>query len=151
MNLKNCRAVSTSGEDKKEDEEDSDDRRTSLGEEQKSAYRGVTARMNYLSQGRPHIMLATKEACREMSDPNPESWKKIERITKYQKHFPIMVWKFGMQDPVNVFDIRIDANWAGCRRTRSTRSGTRRPPPSGGLLRSVMMLVLWRTPSLRVT
>jgi hypothetical protein len=34
-----------------------------------SAYRSITARMNYLAQDRPDITYASKEACRDMSAP----------------------------------------------------------------------------------
>ena len=69
------------------------------------------------------MQYAVKEACRDMSSPTTGSWARIERMPKYFKGKPRLVWKFGWQDSGASFDVYTDANWAGCRRTRKSTSG----------------------------
>ncbi len=59
-------------------------------------YRALVARCNYLSQDRPNIQYATKEACKTMAKPNNEDWIKLKRIGRYLKGEPRTIKKYGM-------------------------------------------------------
>ena len=47
----------------------------------------------------------------------------MQRIGKYFKKFPRLVWKFVLQDAADHMKIFMDADWAGCRRSRKSASG----------------------------
>ena len=47
----------------------------------------------------------------------------MTRISNFLAGRPRLVWKFPSQEPQEVIDIYVDANWAGCRRTRKSTSG----------------------------
>ena len=88
-------------------------------------YRGVVARANYLSLDRIDLQFASKEACRQMSDPRVSGEARIKRIASYLVKYPKLVWKYdrGKTDE-HVIDVFSDSDWAACRRSRrSTRGG----------------------------
>ena len=86
-------------------------------------HRAVIARCNYLGTDRPDGSFAIKEGCREMSSPTTGSLRRWMRTGRYLKNHPRLVWKFSMQDPQPEVPVRIDADWAGCRRARKSTSG----------------------------
>ena len=47
----------------------------------------------------------------------------MKRIGKFLYARPRVVWEFPNQEEPEVIDIYVDANWAGCRRTRKSTSG----------------------------
>ena len=47
----------------------------------------------------------------------------MKRIGKFLCARPRVVWEFPNQEEPDVIDIYVDANWAGCRRTRKSTSG----------------------------
>lgn len=91
------------------------------GEDIKS-YRAVSARLNHLSQDRPDLLYAVKECCREMATPAMGSWQRHKRIATYLLRTPRVVWTYPWQSPTGCIDVFGDANWAGCRRTRTSTS-----------------------------
>ena len=86
-------------------------------------FRGVAARANYLGPDRPDMLYASKEVCREMSSPSVGGLEKMMRIGKFLSGRPRVVWEFPNQEAQDTIDIYVDANWAGCRRTRKSTSG----------------------------
>ena len=86
-------------------------------------FRGVSARGMYLGPDRPEMLYAGKEVCREMSDPSVAGLTKLTRIAKFLAGRPRVVWEFPNQEPQEAIDVYVDANWAGCRRTRKSTSG----------------------------
>ena len=58
-----------------------------------------------------------------MSDPSIAGLNKLVRIGKFLAGRPRVVWEFPNQDWSDTIDIYVDANWAGCRRTRKSTSG----------------------------
>jgi hypothetical protein len=83
-------------------------------------FRGVAARANYLGPDRPDMLYASKEVCREMSKPSIGGLEKMTRIGKFLAGRPRVIWELPNQE---VIDVHVDANWAGCRRTRKSTSG----------------------------
>ena len=86
-------------------------------------YRGLTARANYMAQGRAEIQYAVKELCRTMSAPNNDSWGKLKRLAKYLAGRPRAVSLYLWQTATDVVDVYSDANWAGCKTSRKSTSG----------------------------
>ena len=86
-------------------------------------YRGVAARGNYLSQDRPDVGLACKEACRCMSKPTDTDVGKLKRLGKYLVGIPRVVQYFNWQSGDVEMVVYTDADWAGCKRTRKSTSG----------------------------
>ena len=77
----------------------------------------------YLGPDRPEMLYASKEVCREMSEPSVGGLEKITRIAKFLCGKPRVVWEFPNQERQDTIDVYVDANWAGCRRTRKSTSG----------------------------
>ena len=75
-----AKGLSTPGTD--EPEKDEEEKEELTGDEVR-AFRSAAARCNYLSQGRPEIMYATKEVCREMSSATKGSWRILQRIAQF--------------------------------------------------------------------
>eukprot|EP00971_Amphidinium_carterae_P014223 280751-Amphidinium_carterae.1 len=51
-----------------------------LGQEDSTLYRSMAMRCNYLSQDRPDVSFAAKEAARHMSTPNERGLEMTKRI-----------------------------------------------------------------------
>ena len=122
LGLVGCKSVSTPGTDQLDDI-DPTKVEEELAPEKVTAYRGIAARLNYLSADRPDILYPVKEACREMASPTPRSWDKLRRIGKYLAGRPRLVWVFKLQDAQHTANVSVDANWAGCKRSRKSISG----------------------------
>lgn len=74
------KAVSTPGVDDNSEKVNQESTARELEGEEISVFRGIAARCNYLSIGRPDIQYAAKEACRDMSKPTTASVEKVRRI-----------------------------------------------------------------------
>ena len=96
---------------------------TPLSAEATSSYRSLAARANYLAIDRPDILFATKELCRSMSRPTAQAWAKLERLGKYLRGKPRLVWHYHWQEEAEFLRAFSDANWAGCPRSRRSTSG----------------------------
>ena len=62
------------------------------------------ARANYLSLDRTDLQFASKEACRQMSDPRVSGEARIKRIARYLLKYPKLVWKYdrGKTDEIGI-------------------------------------------------
>ena len=94
-----------------------------LDAEDVTLFRGIAARSNYLGSDRPEMMYASKEVCREMSDPSKGGLDKLVRLGKFLAGRPRVKWEFPNQEQQSTIDVYVDANWAGCRRSRKWTSG----------------------------
>ena len=103
-------------------DEDRDDPR--LDQACGGRYRGVVARANYLSLDRIDLQFASKEACRQMSDPRVSGEARIKPIARYLLKYPKLVLKYdrGKTDE-HVIDVFSDSDSAACRRSRRSFSG----------------------------
>ena len=77
LKLEGAKPLSSPGVDGAEEDGPDD---VALVGEQATQYRGIAARINYLSFDRPDVQFATKEVCRDMSCPSTGSWKRLEHI-----------------------------------------------------------------------
>jgi hypothetical protein len=86
-------------------------------------YRGIAARLNYLSPDRMDIGFAVKEAARNMSKPLVGDWAKLNRIGRYLVGRPRLVSLFAWQAPTLTVTAYTDSDWAGCKLTGRSTSG----------------------------
>jgi hypothetical protein len=95
-----------------------------LDEGQRTLYRSVVARANFLAQDQPDIRFAVKELCRKMATPTKAGWEKLKKLCRYIRVRPRVVQKirFSNVDP-KILDIYVDSDWGGCRETRKSTSG----------------------------
>ena len=88
-----------------------------------TAYRGTCARPNYLSQDRPDIRFAAKEASRSMAKPREGDWILLKRIGRYLNGVPRLRQRFEWQVPVTGLSTFVDSDWAGCKKSCKSTSG----------------------------
>ena len=105
----------------KDEEKDGDGLPKVLGDDK--MYRSIVATMNYMSTDQPDLQYACKEACRDMSAPTENSWKKLKRIGRYLVGREKVVWKFPWKDGHGGWRVSTDSDWAGDRETRKSTSG----------------------------
>jgi len=89
---------------------------------QATHYRGVTMRAAYISQDRPELLFATKEAARNMQNPTASSLEKLKRLARYLVAHPRVVQVFRRQGPQSVITQLTDSDHAGCKVTRRSTS-----------------------------
>ena len=94
-----------------------------LSEDQKTQFRALAARANYLALDRPDISFAAKELCRQFAQPNANSLKHLKRMVRYLVHNPRLVYVFQYAPEVSEVEVFVDTDFAGCRRTRRSTSG----------------------------
>jgi len=94
-----------------------------LSPQEKTSYRAISARLNYLALDRPDIQYAAKEASRKMSAPEAGDWALLKRIGRYLKKVPRLVQLFQWQEWPSGIDTYVDSDWAGCKRTAKSTSG----------------------------
>ena len=88
-----------------------------------SLYRGIVARLNFMSLDRPDLQYASKEASRYMATPRAKDWDLIKRICQYLRHRPRATFMYAFQSEPTEFTIFSDTDWAGDTKTRKSTSG----------------------------
>ena len=86
-------------------------------------FRGMAATANYLGADRPDLQFAAKELCRSMAAPTEKSFLKLKHMARYLVHVPEAELYYENQEPVNVMEVFVDSDWAGCPGTRKSTSG----------------------------
>jgi hypothetical protein len=90
---------------------------------EKTRFRGVVARINYLAMDRSDLQFAAKDLCRKMANPEPADWDKAKRIARYLKFRPRGVLEFPFEVRSNVVDGYADSDWAGEKPSMKSTSG----------------------------
>ena len=88
-----------------------------------TAYRAVTARLNFISPDRPDLQFSCKEASRRMAKPCNGDWQPLKAIAMYILGKPRIVHIFSWQELLTHMSVYVDSNWAGCVRTRKSTTG----------------------------
>ena len=65
--------------DSKETEEEGEE----LVKEEATVYRGLAARVNFMSQDCPDLQFASKPCSREMAKPKMGSWRCMKKLARY--------------------------------------------------------------------
>ena len=116
LNLTNTKPVGSPGWKEEPDEGEP------LEGEERTAYRALSARVNYLAQDRPDIQFAGKEICRFMQNPKSSDWMKLKKLGRYLRGKMRLVYHFQWQGKPPTLTGYTDTNWAGCSRTRRSTS-----------------------------
>jgi hypothetical protein len=87
-----------------------------------TAFRGASARANYLAADRIDCQLGSKEVCRWMAKPTQQSWTALKRLCRFLAGLPRLVYIYRQQTADKV-DVYTDTDWAGCPKTRKSTSG----------------------------
>jgi hypothetical protein len=86
-------------------------------------FRGLAARMNFLSQDSPDLQFPVKHTSREMAKPKNGSWKRIKKIARYLLNRDSVVWMFKWQDDPGYAHTASDSDWGGTSENRKSTSG----------------------------
>lgn len=89
----------------------------------KTKYRGVAARINYLSMDRPDIQYAAKCLCRPMSFPTEGDCHKARCVARYLMNRPRAALWFPMEEMKHELDGYGDSDWAGTKSSMKSTSG----------------------------
>ena len=86
-------------------------------------YRGVAARVNYLSLDCPDLQFPVKQCSREMAKPTKGSWRKLKRVARYMLGVESVKWVFKWQEEASHCHVNADSDWGGNVRDRKSTSG----------------------------
>ena len=95
-----------------------------LTAEQSTMFRAHVARAIYLSQDRTDIQFAVKELSRSMATPHSNDLLNLERLGRYLLANPRVITNYKYQSQTNSLNAWSDSDWAECKRTRRSTSGT---------------------------
>ena len=98
MNMKRANAVSTPTVPEPSEEANSRLSSPDMTKGEASRFRGLVARVNYLSLDRPDLQFAAKTASQHMAQPKVCDWAKIKRIARYLVKASRAVQKFAWQE-----------------------------------------------------
>ena len=116
--------------------DEEDDSNPKLFGEEATAYRAVTARLNFLAQDRTDLQYAVKEVSRYMANPRTKDWEFLKRIGRYLLFMPRATIFYQWQGDQSELTVFTDTDWAGCRTTRKSTSG-------GMILRGSHLIKSW--------
>ena len=100
-----------------------DDGDEELAPELARMYRGVAARLNYISTDRPDLGFSVKESARNMSKPRASDMKRLKKIGRYLIGRPRLILSFAWQNIPDRIVAFTDSDWAGCTRSAKSTSG----------------------------
>ena len=95
---------------------------TKLPEPDRTRFRGLAARANFLAADRPDIVHSAKEICRMMAKPTELAAQALKRLGRYLKTHPRMVLNLPFQT-ASTIEVYSDTDWAGCVRIHKSTSG----------------------------
>ena len=94
-----------------------------LTEEDSRKFMSVAARLNFLAGDRPDCQYAVKELMRKMNRATESDMVALKRVIRYLLSAPRCVCIIPWQRLPSAVKVHVDANWAGCRRTRKSTLG----------------------------
>ena len=109
--------------DKKLESENGMGETEELSDAEKKKYQSVAAKLNFVAPDRPECLFATKECMRAMSDPKVEDVERLKRLLRYYKGRPRGKLKMQKEQGKPKIKVFVDADFAGCRRTRRSTCG----------------------------
>ena len=86
-------------------------------------YRGMAARLNYLSIDRPDLRVPAQYASRHMSTPSTGAWRIIRKAARYLISNPTWRARYKWQQEEEKIMCFSDADWASDKSTRQSISG----------------------------
>ena len=94
-----------------------------LTSEDASWYRSVSMRLAYLSQDRPDLQVLAKELAKGLKNPTTAHLMMLKRGACYLRNSPRLIHLFPYQSCLNRMTVWVDADHAGCLRTRKSTTG----------------------------
>ena len=116
------RKLTTNGAKEVEDAEVIEEK-IALTAEEKTSFRAVAARLNYMSADCLDIQFPGKEVCRDMSNPTIDAFAKLKKTARYLVSRKAVRFKFVWQEEGARVSVFTDSDWGGCLRTRKSTSG----------------------------
>ena len=101
-----------------------DEDRAPLDVQAATMFRRCAARLNYLCQDRPDIGISSNLLSRSMSCPREGDELMVKKVARYLIFHPVCRLTFPWQNDPKAITVMTDSDWAGCRRTRRSTSGT---------------------------
>ena len=123
LGLEEGKPANTPGVPQSEMRDEDDTSNPPMAGSDATAYRALTARLNFLSQDRPDIQYAVKEVSRYMSAPRTKDMEPLKRIGRYLLSKPRATFLYEWQRQPAELTSFSDTDWAGCRSTRKSTSG----------------------------
>ena len=83
-------------------------------------------RHNYIARDRPGVQYATKELCRHMADPRQADMRATKRLARYLVRRERLIHRYDKQQATSLalqITSYADADFAGCRATRTSTGG----------------------------
>ena len=122
LGLKNAKGLSTPGV-KLQPEEEAELTQKRLSPADTTLFRSCVMRAAYMCSERPDCQYCVKELAREMSSPTEASMRRLRRLGRYLiSHRRMLLW-FEWQDMPRDLVAEVDADFAGCGKTRKSTSG----------------------------
>ena len=100
--------------EKKEYEEEED---IIMSKVEAKEFRGMVARLNYMSQDSPDIQYPAKELSKEMANPKISGWRRLKKTVRYLLGREAVVWRYAWQDEVDNLVGKTDSDWGETRRS----------------------------------
>ena len=91
-----------------------------LSEQQATMYRSASMRLAYLSQDRPDLLVLGKELAKGLKKPTQAHFQMLKRGVRYLRSHPRLVHLFANQDKFTQLEVWVDADHAGCIRSRKS-------------------------------
>ncbi len=117
----NTKALTHNGE--KEAIRDEGEDLADLDPEEATKFRGLAARMNFLSLDCPDLQFPVKQMSREMASPKLGSWARMKKVARYILGRESVVWQFLWQDEPKYSHTSGDSDWGGKTNDRKSTSG----------------------------
>ena len=95
-----------------------------LDEETSAMYRSASMRLAYLSQDRPDLLVLGKELAKGLKRPTQAHLQMLKRGVRYLRSHPRMIHLFPNQKQFTSLELWVDADHAGCIRSRKSTTGT---------------------------
>ena len=95
-----------------------------LDEELCGLYRPASMRLAYLSQDRPDLLVLGKELAKGLKRPTVAHFQMLKRGVRYLRANPRLVHLFPNQTQFTNLELWVDADHAGCIRSRKSTTGT---------------------------
>ena len=87
------------------------------------AFRGIAAKLNYLSLDRPDLQYVSRSISKAMSNPTHEAMRMLKRVGRYLIGSPRLVQKFPWTQKAEQVVTYGDSNWAGDKKDAKSTSG----------------------------
>ena len=82
-----------------------------LSKEEAKLFRGLAARLNFVSLDCPNLQFPVKQSTKEMARPVRGSWKRMKKVARYLVGVERVVWEFKFQDEARYCWVCSDSDW----------------------------------------